>query len=92
MTAQIRVIIFKEDDSNWIAQGLEHDICVQGRSMTEAQELFDVAVTLEAKEPGGVDRIKPAPEAYFDMWERRAGQFEPASPKAHDSVKFGLAA
>lgn len=92
MSTQIRVIIFKEDDSNWVAQGLEHDICVQGKTMTDAQELFDVAATLEAKEPGGIARIAAAPEAYFKMWDQRAGKFEPASPKAHDSIEFGLAA
>lgn len=92
MSTHIRVILFKESESNWVAQGLEHDICVQAKTMKDAQEMFDVAVTLEAKEPGGVSRIAKAPKAFFDMWDHREGQFEPVSPKAHRSVEFGLAA
>jgi hypothetical protein len=92
MSAQIRVIIFKEDDTNWIAQGLEHDICVQGQTMRDVQERFDVTATLEAEEPGGIARIAAAPEFYFKMWDQRAGKFEPTSPKAHDSIEFGLVA
>jgi hypothetical protein len=68
MSDKIRVILFQEADQ-WLAQGIEHDICAQGPTKEEAFERFRVTMALESKEPGGLDRIEPAPKHFADMWQ-----------------------
>ena len=65
---QLRVILF-EDADLWLAQGLEHDICVQATTKGEAMALFDLTVELEDSEEGGITQIPPAPRDFFDRWE-----------------------
>jgi hypothetical protein len=91
MNAEIKVIVFKDDDNTWVAQGLEHDICVQASSLDDLQVRFEVAVRLESEEAGGLGRIGRAPDHFFDLWEKRAGAFTPSS-SANASIEFGLAA
>lgn len=89
-TQKIRVI-FHRDGEAWIAQGLERDICVQADRLEDLYGLFEVAVRLEDAEPGGLERIGQAPQHYYDMWERRSGDFTPNN--ASDSCyEVGLAA
>lgn len=87
---QFRVILFKEGDT-WVAQGLEHDICVQAPTMGELYGRFDVAVRLEENEPGGLDRIGQAPKHFFDLWEKKAGNFRPTQT-CKTEFDFGVAA
>lgn len=63
----INAVLFKEGRV-WIAQGIERDICVQGHDFREAIQRFELTVKIEAEEPGGLDRIAPAPEAYRKSW------------------------
>ncbi len=70
MTA-LRVILFEADDL-WLAQGLDHDICVQATTKGEAMSLFDLTTELEDGEEGGIERIPCAPKYFFDRWENWA--------------------
>lgn len=90
MSDKIRVILFKGEEA-WVAQGLEHDICVQGSTLDDLYGRFDVAVRLEAKEPGGLQRISAAPKYYFDLWDKKAGEYTPSSD-SDGCYEFGLAA
>ncbi|HHY49948.1 MAG TPA: hypothetical protein GYA10_09395 [Alphaproteobacteria bacterium] len=76
MADKIRVILFKEGDA-WLAQGLEHDICVQAPTMKELYGRFEVAVHLESEEPGGLDRIGPAPQHFHKLWNDKAASLAP---------------
>lgn len=90
MSELIRVLLFKEDGL-WVAQGLEHDICVQGKTLEDVQTYFEVAIRLEDEEEGGVKRIPEAPRYFQERWEQRAGTYNPKSAKA-DTIEYGLAA
>lgn len=71
MSDRIRVIFFKEGDA-WIAQGLEHDICVQASSLDDLYGRFEVAVRIES-EAGSLGHIGKAPTYFHELWERRSG-------------------
>lgn len=88
-TEKIHVIAFM-DDGVWIAQGLEHDICAQGKNLEEATSRFLVALRLEAEEEGGIERIPAAPQYFHDLWDRRSGQYVPKSKPEY--VELALAA
>jgi hypothetical protein len=91
MTDKIRVILFKEGDS-WVAQGLEHDICVQASTVKDLYGRFDVAVRLETAEPGGLERIGEAPKHFFDLWNTKAGSVAPDWDTDDSPIEYGLAA
>lgn len=90
MEKTIRVILFKEGE-NWLAQGLDHDICVQATKRQDLFDLFECAVTLESREQGGLGRISAAPKYFQDLWEARDGMLEPRNP-ATGNFAYGLAA
>lgn len=85
----LRVVYFQEENY-WLAQGLEHDICVQANSISDLYGKFEVAVRLET-ENGSLDHIPAAPAHYFDLWEKRSGEFSPKNAKA-DNLTFAMAA
>lgn len=64
MSEKIRVIFFKEGDA-WLAQGLEHDICVQASSLDELYGRFEVAVRLESDKDGKLTHVGKAPDHFF---------------------------
>lgn len=70
MSEKLRTVLFKEDGP-WVAQVLEHDICVQASTLDELQKRLAVVVRLEKEEPGGLDRIGPAPARFQNLWEAR---------------------
>lgn len=90
MSDKIRVIIFKEEN-NWIAQGLEHDICVQAEKLEDIFGRFEVAVRLEDEEEGGLSRIKKAPKHFFNLWNKKSSDIKP-SDSTKDFYEYGLAA
>ncbi len=90
MSDKIRVILFKDDDK-WVAQGLEHDICVQAETLGDLYGRFEVAVRLESAEEGGLERIGEAPQYFFDLWNKKAGDYRPAHDIS-EKFDFGMAA
>jgi hypothetical protein len=90
MSTKIRVVIFKEGES-WIAQALEHDICVQAQSLEDLYDFFEVAVEGEAAELGGLERIPQAPKYFFDLWDKRSSDANPAA-NANEAYSYGIAA
>lgn len=76
----LRVVIFEEniseDDSLFIARCLEKNIGAQGRDINEA--LHRLAATLFLEAPY-MDKIDPAPDKYFDMWDTPDAVQIPAS-------------
>lgn len=89
MSEQFRVILFKED-GQWVAQGLEHDICAVASSLDELHGRFEVTVRIESSREGGLKAIGPAPQHFFHLWDRKAGAFTPE--EATDSFEYGMAA
>lgn len=81
---QIRVVIFKEGDA-WVAQCLEVDIGAQAQDLDTLQSVLSVVIGAEEQESlrvyetafGGID---PAPKHFFDLWDRKAGEFTPVRP------------
>lgn len=73
----INVLIFKdalEDQTLWIAQGLEYDIAAQGTSLKEVEERFAHTLIaqglVDLKNGNGVfDGIPPAPRDFWDQFE-----------------------
>lgn len=89
-SAQLRMIAFKEGDQ-WVGQVLEHDIGAQAPTLDELHHRLEIAIGLELEESlkrhgkpfAGID---PAPRHYHEMWEKRAGQFQPTD-QARGTVK-----
>lgn len=99
-TRTVRVVLIKEGDL-WIAQCLEFDVGAQAEGMDELQRRFEVALQCEIDEciRAGVSpdvAIGPAPQFYYDLWNKQAGEFKPRMP-AHLhgralSPEYGLVA
>ena len=68
---KMRVVLF-EDDGLFVAQGLEYDICTQAETLSELITRFEMTLDAEAKEPGGLERLEPAPATFFRKWEQAA--------------------
>jgi hypothetical protein len=88
----LRIVAFSECDQ-WIAQCLEHDVCVQAPDLDTLQERMEVALhaedeTLRAAGKGGIDALPRAPEHFFRMWDKRS-DFNHAG--AVDGVNYELA-
>ena len=73
-TVAINAVIYQDGD-DWIAQGIEHDICAQGRSIQEARRAFEESVVgmalfgvASGKRP--LSDIPPAPEEFHAMFEK----------------------
>lgn len=69
----LRYIVFS-DNGFWVAQGLEADICAQGKSALEACARFEATARAEAKEASEEGRnlfdIGPGPDRFFAMWNQ----------------------
>jgi hypothetical protein len=69
----LRVLVFKEGES-WVAQALEHDICVQADDEETLRKRFEIVVELESQRSSerGDDRplggLTPAPDSFQQMW------------------------
>lgn len=74
MTQKIRVILFQDNDL-WVAQGLEHDICVQAEKLDDLFGRFEVAVRLESSKDDRLDHIGPAPDHFQKLWNCKSGAF-----------------
>jgi hypothetical protein len=65
-TSQIRIIAFREGDQ-WVAQCLEHDVCVQANDLKTLHARMDVALIVE-----DIGELPPAPERFFQLLEKRS--------------------
>ena len=91
MSNAIRVIFFQEGEA-WIAQGLEHDVCVQAPTLDELYGRFEVAVRLESDVDVKLAHIGKAPQHFFDLWDKRSGSFQPRNAKKDNIFEFAMAA
>ncbi|MBA5779545.1 hypothetical protein H2509_20635 [Stappia sp. F7233] len=68
----IRVVIFREGD-HYIAQGLEVDLCAQGRDLEEAEKRFGVVLRAELREAkqrgASIFDIGPAPAVFHALYD-----------------------
>lgn len=69
-TESLRVIAFKEGDA-WVAQGLEVDIGAQAPTLDELTRRFETTILEEGP---SFDQIGPAPQFYFDLWDKAEDQ------------------
>jgi hypothetical protein len=68
--SQIRIVVF-QDQGQWVAQCLEHDVCVQAPRIDQIPPRMEVALELEF-EARALDDLPPAPDQFFKMWETRS--------------------
>jgi hypothetical protein len=86
MSEKLRVIVFKDGDL-WLAQGIEHDICVQATTLPALKDRFDLAVQAQPD----LSKIPAAPAQFQAMWDNRGGDLTPVSDK-EDPFSYGIAA
>lgn len=72
----LRCVIFREGDM-WVAQGLEHDICVQGCDIDTLNERLEDTIAAEARYARSIGKddlshIPPAPDHFFQMYNERS--------------------
>jgi hypothetical protein len=75
---QVRVVIFKDEDQ-WVAQCLEHDICVQAPCIDQIPPRMKTALELEGV---GLEGLPAAPDEFFKMWLRRSEFFKYSGAEA----------
>jgi hypothetical protein len=90
MNKTIRVIFF-QDGGGWVAQALEHDICVQAEKSDELFGRFEVAFDLYHESEGGLAKLPPAPKHFHDLWDKQSGVFTPKNAPREDFT-FAMAA
>jgi hypothetical protein len=84
---KIRVLVFRDATSNiWFAQGLEHDICAQAKTIDEVHTAFEKAILANAavalergEEP--LAAIPKAPAAFFRAFRDATVQSDFARPR-----------
>lgn len=69
----LRIVAFKEGDI-WVAQCVEHDICVQAKDVAQLRRRMEVALEIECKDSvanGGqpFGDVPPAPDLYGFMFD-----------------------
>lgn len=69
MNESVRVLIFNTEDM-WVAQCLEHDICVQAENIDTLQRRFEDVMFCESDH---LDSIPAAPQSFFDKWDAGRG-------------------
>lgn len=91
----MKVIVFRESHM-WVAQGIEHDICVSASTMDELQERFMLTVTLEMNERlekynNPLHGIEKAPQHYWDLWQKKSMDLIPLQEPKSDLPNFQMA-
>lgn len=64
---EFRVLITKEEDM-FVAQMLEHDICVQAPDISTLERRLIETIAFEMADEG-IERLPPAPERSFRLFE-----------------------
>jgi hypothetical protein len=70
----VRVVAYKEGDT-YVAQCLEHDICVQAPTLSALQRRFDKVIiasfcACSENNTAFNDAFPPAPREFWDMYDR----------------------
>lgn len=67
-------VLIRSDEGLFVAQCLEHDICVQGADVDQLKDRLEKTIELERAARGGtLDGIAPAPEAFHNIWNQSQG-------------------
>lgn len=85
---RLRVVLFREGRF-WLAQGLEHDIGVQGEDLNDVMVRLELALEQDA---GILTDLPPAPLYFQHLWPRKAGTFIPDRPVAGFAVELAIVA
>jgi hypothetical protein len=80
---ELKVVVFKEADT-WVAQCLDHNVCVQGPDLETVHARMHVALTVEEN----LGSLPSAPEHFFKLWDRKSGFRENGLA---DGVKYEMA-
>ncbi len=89
MSENLSVLLSKEQEGIWIAQGLEVDITAQGSSLDDVLDRWEHLVVAYAQESyrrtgevfGG---IEPAPACFFDLFKNHARSLDTRIPIAFE--------
>ncbi len=87
MSEKIRVVLYK-GENNWLAQGLERDICAQAKTLDALYARFAATVHMEA-ECGNLPHVPAAPKKFFEMWEAKVSK---AGPVDGDNFDYRMVA
>jgi hypothetical protein len=73
------VLLFHDSQSDcWVAQALERDIAAFGPDVEQAKRAFERTVsgyfTLLDQHPRGLEALRPAPDVFWEAWERVASE------------------
>jgi hypothetical protein len=71
---RVRVLIFSQEEM-LVAQCLDHDICVQGNSIEEVQDRFQVTLMMEGD---SLTSLPSAPLRYHELWATASSVVSPA--------------
>jgi len=63
----LRIVTFMEGDI-WVAQCLEHDVCVQASDLDTLRSRMEVAIQAEP-----LADLPEAPAHFFGLWDRKSG-------------------
>lgn len=80
-----RILIYTKGDL-YVAQCLEHDICVQSSDVDEIRELMARQFQYEKSQDGGLDAVPAAPQEFFDDWDKTDGDPQKVMINTHDYV------
>lgn len=79
MSTILNVLLIK--DESWSAQCLEHDICGQGETITQAvhalSEMLAAESCIQEANDGSLADIPPAPEEYWRLFASTAVGLQP---------------
>lgn len=86
-SVKIRVLVFRDPASDiWFAQGLEHDICAQAKTIDEVHAAFERAILANAavalergEEP--LAAIPKAPDTFFQAFRNATVRSDFARPR-----------
>jgi hypothetical protein len=86
---RIRVLAF-EDGDGWIAQVIDHDICVRSESLLKLPKVLarEIAANIHVNRRLGMlglDGIAPAPEHFRTAFEAATNRFIPEDAGANSS-------
>ncbi len=93
---QVRVVIF-QDEREWIAQCLEHDICAQASTLDEVVYRFHLTIAAErdyaiTHNRAPFEGIGQAPPHFHKLYENAGGTYAPSMSSLTNNVSMKLAA